>query len=290
MLHVTQPTSLFTWISADGTSTTFPNALGTESGHADSVAGNFYGLDHGVAQQVSHVDNYEAGFFFNNFIQNQLPISARVVNQSFIFANPDGSHLSTTEEQQIDSQYDNYATQYGTLFVSGAGNSGQVFPAATCYNGIGVGAYQGSSSFGPTTDGRSKPDITAPAGVTSFSTPFVAGSVTVLIQAAVRGDGGANTNAASDNRTVKALILNGAVKPADWTNGVTTPLDARYGAGVLNVFNAWNQLKGGKHAFIELKLAGTIVIDCGHVRNRHCERVEIQPKQYRLRVARRGDC
>ena len=30
-----------------------------------------------------------------------------------------------------------------------------------------------------------------------------------------------------------------------------TPLDARYGAGVLNVFNSWNQLKGGKRAFIE---------------------------------------
>ena len=32
---------------------------------------------------------------------------------------------------------------------------------------------------------------------------------------------------------------------------MTTPLDARYGAGVLNVFNSWNQLHGGKHPFIE---------------------------------------
>jgi hypothetical protein len=250
---VTQPASLFTWIGSGGTSNTFPNALGTESSHADFVAGNFYGLDHGVAQNVSHVDNYDADFFFNNFIQNQISISARVVNQSFIFANPDSSHLSTAEEQTINSNYDDYATQYGVLFVSGAGNGGPVFPAASCYNGIGVGAYQGSSSFGPTTDGRSKPDITSPGGInlTSFSTPFVSGSAAVLLQAAIRGDGGANTNAASDNRTIKALILNGAVKPADWTNGVMTPLDARYGAGVLNVFNSWNQLKGGKRAFIE---------------------------------------
>jgi hypothetical protein len=205
-----------------------------------------------VAQQVSHVDNYDADLFYNNYIQNQLSISARVVNQSFIFANADSSHLSTAEEEGINSNYDDYAAQYGVLFISGAGNGGQIFPAASCYNGIGVGVYQGSSSFGPTTDGRSKPDIISPgSGLTSFSTPFVSGSAAVLIQAAQRGDGGANTTAANDNRTIKALILNGAVKPADWTNGVTTPLDGRYGAGILNVFNSWNQLKGGKRAFIE---------------------------------------
>src|SRR6185437_15920312 len=45
--------------------------------------------------------------------------------------------------------------------------------------------------------------------------------------------------------------LNGAVKMTDWTNGVTTPLDARYGTGMLNVFNSWNELRGGKNPFIE---------------------------------------
>jgi hypothetical protein len=89
------------------------------------------------------------------------------------------------------------------------------------------------------------------SGVTSFSTPYVSGAAALLLQAAARGDGGANTNAANDNRTIKALLLNGAVKPADWTNGITTPLDARYGAGVLNAFNSWSQLRGGQHSFIE---------------------------------------
>jgi len=138
------------------------------------------------------------------------------------------------------------------LFVSGAGNGGTVYPAATCYNGIGVGVYPGSSSFGPTPDGRSKPDLVAPgSGATSFSTPYVSGSAALLIQGALRGDGGADTNSANDNRTIKALLLNGAVKPADWANTTTTPLDPHYGAGVLNVFNSWNQLRGGKHPFIE---------------------------------------
>jgi hypothetical protein len=249
---VGQSTNLFTWLSSTGTAGTYPNPVGTESGHAENVGLNFYGAGTGMAQQVSHVDNYDADYFFNNYVANSLAISGRVVNQSFIFDNPDGSHLPTNDEQTLDSQYDDYAAQYGVLFVSGAGNSGSVYPAATCYNGIGVGVYPGSSSFGPTPDGRCKPDIVAPGGgVTSYSTPFVSGAAAVLLQAALRGDGGADTNAANDNRTIKALILNGAVKPADWTNSVTTPLDARYGAGVLNVFNSWQQLKGGEHASIE---------------------------------------
>jgi subtilase family protein len=248
---VNQPESLFTWTSSSGTATNFPNAVGSESGHADGVGNNFYGPASGVASQVAHVDNYDADYFFNNLIDNALPISARIVNQSFIFANTDGSHLTTSEEQSIDASYDDYSVQYGVLFMSGAGNGGSVFPSATSYNGIGVGAFPGNSSFGPTSDGRSKPDIVAPGGVTSFSTPYVSGAAAVLLQAALSGDGGVNTNAASDNRTLKALILNGAIKPADWTNGIQTPLDARYGAGVLNAFNSWNQLRGGNHTFIE---------------------------------------
>ena len=80
------------------------------------------------------------------------------------------------------------------------------------------------------------------------------------------GDGFANqaayTAAAIDERTVKALLLNGAVKPAGWTNSysingstytfnsvaatTTTPLDPRYGSGELNVDNSYNNLAAGR--------------------------------------------
>ena len=251
---VGQPTNLFTWISADGTATNYPNSLGGFSGHAEFVANEFYGKTNGLANQVSHVDNYDADYFYNQFIQNGTAIGVRVVNQSFIFtADANGDHYPTNEEEMLDAQYDDFASEYGVLFVSGAGNGGRVYPAATCYNGIGVGVINGDSSFGPTGDGRCKPDIVSPGDIslTSFSTPFVSGAAAVLIQAALRGDGGADTNSANDNRTIKALILNGATKPSDWTNSVISPLDARYGSGVLNVFNSWTELKGGKHAFIE---------------------------------------
>src|SRR5271170_2907772 len=253
-----QPTGLFTYISTDGSTTNFPNSLSSESSHADSVAQNFYGIPGGVATNVAQVDNYDADYFYNDIISPPAPANTNdlVANQSFIFCNADYSHLPLNQEEEVNSAYDNYAAQYNTLFVSGAGNGGptnqaQVYPPAACYNGLGVAAYGGNSCTGPTLDnGRCKPDITAPATETSFSTPQVAGAAAVLMQAGLRGDGGSSTNSAADIRTVKALLLNGAIKPPDWTNDAPSPLDDRYGAGVLNVFNSYEQLTGGKNNFI----------------------------------------
>ena len=262
---VGQPTNLFTYASAAGTATNYPNSVGTESGHADSVGANFYGLTgYGVATNVAHVDNYDADYFITNYVFNLAPMpAASVVNESYTF-----SEQSISDQQQIDSAYDDYAAQYQTLFVSAANNYGtynppssysttNVVPPGTSYNNISVGAYLNGTfhnSLGPTLDnGRCKPDITALSDVTSFSTPQVAGAAAVLLQAALRGDGGGDTNAASDLRTIKALLLNGAVKPADWTNSNSAPLDARYGAGVLNVFNSYEQLAGGEQVFCASK-------------------------------------
>jgi len=145
------------------------------------------------------------------------------------------------------------------LFISGIGNNSNDPPSApsTCYNGIGVAVIDGSSSVGPVDNGRSKPDITAPGGITappgatSFSTPLVAGAAAILRQAGLRGDGGNATNAATDIRTLKALLLNGAIKPTNWTHTTTAPLDTRFGAGILNVFNSYKQLAAGKFNFVE---------------------------------------
>ena len=254
---VNQPTNLFTYTSSLGTATNYPNAVGAESGHANGVASNCYGTAHGVATNVANVDSYDADFFVFNVVLTNLPpaIPARLVNQSFVFGT-----LAVPDQQYVDSGYDDYAAQFGTLFVSGAGNGealsgngGFTCAPATCYNGIGVGASDTTNytSVGPTLDnGRAKPDISAPGGATSFSTPYVTGSAAVLLQAGLRGDGGSDTNAAANTRTLKALLLNGAVKPAGWSHTTTYPLDTHYGAGVLNVFNSYKQLAGGKHTNI----------------------------------------
>jgi len=256
---VQQPNGLFTYITSSGTTNFFPNSLGSNSDHADEVASNFYGLPVGIATNVAHVDNYDANYFIQVTYTVPFPgttnytaslpssnIDDSVVNQSFVFDAP-----PIAVQQAIDSAYDNYAARYNTLFVSAAGNGGPVYPPATSYNGIGVGDYGGGSSPGPTLDnGRAKPDITAPEGYSSFSTPEVAGAAALLMQSGLRGDGGNNTNAAADIRTVKALLLNGAIKPTDWTNMPPSPLDANYGAGILNVFNSYEQLVGGQHGYV----------------------------------------
>ena len=264
-----QPVGIFSYISNGVVETGFTNSLGGESGHADSVAWNFYGLTTGVATNVLHMDNYNANYFAQEREEPEgsttnytldLPSSNildSVVNQSYIFAvYVDGVYYNcgSNEQAVLDSAFDNYAVQYATLFVSGAGNGSPTYvsPPATCYNGIGVGVYEGNgSSPGPTIDnGRCKPDITAiaPGGDTSFSCPLVAGSAAVLLQAAARGDGG-TTNCATNMMTIKALLLNGAVKPADWTAVAPSPLDFRYGSGVLNVFNSYEELAFGKHVY-----------------------------------------
>jgi hypothetical protein len=255
---VGQPTNLFTYISSNGAASTFTNSLGLESGHADDVGNQFYGIPNGVATNAAHVDNFEVNNFLNNYVFSSPThsITDAVVNQSFSFG-----PQSASVQQTYDSLYDNYSATYKVLFVSAADNFGNSYPNSTnvalpgtAYNCISVGAYKNGLSYnsvGPTIDnGRCKPDITAYSDATSYTTPQVSGAAAVLMQAALRGDGGSDTNSAFDMRTIKALLLNGAMKQASWTNSTSSPLDARFGAGLLNLFNSYKQLAGGKSGYV----------------------------------------
>jgi len=240
-----QVASLFAWINTNGSSTQFPNSLGTESGHADGVGYCFYGGAAGVAPGVLHVDNYEADYFYFMVVAGGLAITDNVVNQSFIF------NGGTPPQTTVDSTYDTCMANTGILFCSAVGNGGPPSAPGTAYNGLGAGAYAigAASSAGPTSDnGRCKPDLVAPGFETSFSTPYVAGAAAVLLQSAARGDGGPDTSAAGDMRTIKALLLNGAIKPGDWTHTPPAPLDNRYGAGVLNLYYSQQQLAAGRQS------------------------------------------
>ncbi len=242
-----KPESLFTWISTNGATNVFPNALGLESSHANQVANCFYGPYAGVAPGVAHVDNYEADYFWQYIVADGGPMSGQVVNQSFVFL------VDTPSQLWIDSAYDDYIATNGAVFCGSVnGLDSGVGPPGTAYNGIGVGAYGAGAVItdGPTFDnGRSKPDIVAPGFETSFTTPYVAGAAAVLLQAAAAGCGGTNTSEAGDVRTIKALLLNGALKPFDWTHATNAPLDTRYGAGVLNLYYSCQQLAGGQQGF-----------------------------------------
>ena len=259
------PAANFTYFSYAGSGGGYPNRLGVDSYHSDRVAQFFYGTvspgqtANGVATNVAHVDVVDANYFLRSELIPMIDLNDSVICQSYSFGT-----IPVISQQSWDSHFDNYAAQFNVLFVSAAGTSGMTPPPGTAYNSISVGAYgSGSASAtGPTPDnGRCKPDITAPDANTSFAAPQVAGAAAVLIQAGLRGDGGPGTNAATDGRTLKALLLNGAVKPLGWTNSAKTPLDARYGSGLLNLYNSYCQLAGGRQTNFA---ASTVALAADH--------------------------
>jgi len=245
--NVNQPASLFTYYSTNGITTTFNDGVvGALSYHANDVASQFYGTQFGVATNVSHVDNYEASYFISTVIAGAGTMAAQVINSSFAITD---SQDNPIQDPTTDQEFDNYAANNPTkIFVAAAGDGGPPISPATMYNGIAVGAYGGATATGPTTiGGRSKPDIVAPQTATSFASPLVAGAAAILVQAGAAGDGGVGTISSSqDFRTVKALLLNGAVKPAGWTHSAMMPLDPSNGAGILNIYNSYELLAAGR--------------------------------------------
>ncbi len=289
------PTATFKYFDGSGnSSSSYNSAYG--SWHANYVASFFYGSGGvGVSPGVSQVFVYQEGDYYFDIYKNYTPASTTggptpaVVNQSFVYSNESSSQIMS-----LDQTWDNYAAEYNTLYVSAVGDGGSSFqtgtspvsyinPPADAYNGIAVGAVGGATGIGPTWDGRSKPDITAPGAYTSYTAPIVSGVATLMVQAgrgtnlpgpvgfnasdpAISAQGTpAYTTAATDIRTVKALMLNGAVKPVGWTNSysvnsgtytynavstnATTPLDPRYGSGVVNAYNSYENLAGGEHNY-----------------------------------------
>ena len=176
------------------------------------------------------------------------------------------------------------------VIVAGCGNGGTdntIAKPSWGYNVISVGTARGlgqfphsfqyvgrpifeHSSFGPTEDGRSKPDVIAlglaveptvdsphsyqfnrqGVGYSSFAAPQVAGIAALLIDAARFNQ----IDQGDDPLVIKALILNGANKLVGWHKGTTdpdddheSPLDYRQGAGLVDAAASYRQLTAGQY-------------------------------------------
>ena len=225
--------------------------VGTYSPHATTQASFFYGdamfdgAPTGVAPDVAHVDSY----FADNFTTNlTVSFPDKVVNMSFLY----------DSAANFDSDFDAAANAKNVVFVASAGNDAATPPGSpgSAYNVICVDSSITIDSIGPGADGARKPDISAPQLQTSRTAAIVSGAATLLVQAGDDGWTGAtaqNKQDAVDFRTVKALLLNGATKPADYdTNAyaptASQPLSAIYGSGQVNILNAVNELYGGEVA------------------------------------------
>ena len=219
---------------------------GGVSGHATTVAQNFYGSATSVAPGVTDIHCYEA----NNWLQSgflkygtaSAPLAEiqAVQNCSWI-----GS-AGTTADAEILRRFDYAIEQSGFLGVVALNNGPGSVPSllASCYNGISVGLSNRNHSYGTTTvdgAGRTKPEIVAPSYATSYGTPMVA-SATAMLRQVAPGD-------AARPVTMKAILMAGATKSQfpSWSR-TTHPLDPVYGAGQLNVYNSYHILAAGQQA------------------------------------------
>jgi hypothetical protein len=237
------------------------------------------------AAPAADVGIYEFWHFLINNVYTNTPPDVDIVTAGI------GGQFEDWWTRGIDA----LAEQYGLIIVAGIGNGSNshdppLYPGAGA-NVIGVGvvnsvntedlatnlahfslAYPENSSFGPTADGRCKPDIVAPGNClaasatqpdsyemtgnwSSFSTPVTAGAIALLVQKAKQNE---NLNLAvspnGGNCAIKAILMNSATKLPYWHKGLlgneddhTVPLDYVQGAGILNTIDAYCQLMAGRY-------------------------------------------
>jgi|GEM_PF-963901 len=253
-----------------GTNTYFPNvsipefALKTfvdesnlsprnTSVHSTLTGQFFFGSSTSMSPGVTNIRVYDA----ENFVgvkqalgaagTNPVATSFSVVNHSYIGTVSAGFPTSLAVEANARLDYtitrDNFTS--AVALNNGVGSLPAIYGQS--YNSIVVGRSDGLHSFGLTTlgvAGRTKPDIVAPSGTTSGATPIVSSAATLLHSAA--NDFGM-TNA-RNSEAMKAIIMAGASKDPfpTWSNTTTQPLDSKFGAGEVNVYNSYKILQAGE--------------------------------------------
>ncbi|MCP4464178.1 MAG: hypothetical protein GY819_15410 [Planctomycetaceae bacterium] len=226
--------------------------------HSNSMSTNFYGSVGSIAPEVGDdplkpVTAFEANDWINFGMgyatgsdPNLQPYAAS--NHSYI-ATLGGSFTEAVAVDLLERlDFSINQTEMTTLVGSSNSTGGQL-PALWVhgYNCITVGVTDGTHAASETAptylygDGRIKPEIVAPSSVTSFSTPMVASAAALLHEA------GAGTDAVR-SETMKAILLAGATKDEfdAWSRTPTQPLDLRFGAGELNVYNSYYIQAGGE--------------------------------------------
>ncbi|MEM8739267.1 MAG: S8 family serine peptidase [Planctomycetota bacterium] len=219
------------------------------SSHATQTAQVIYGQT-GLAPGVEVVHVMTAGDYLGaqglRADTHEPPMGAdeeptafqpRVYTHSWIGDPPEGQAARVL--RRVDYQVDTR----DVLVVAGVNNGAETpVPSllGSAYNAIAVGAVSGASSGGGTRvegAGRSKPDVVAANGLTSFATPVVAACAALVLE---QGDRLVAAGHAEANRSevVKAALMGAAVKPTGWTAAAGRSLDDHLGAGEINLDRA----------------------------------------------------
>ncbi len=224
------------------------------SAHATSTARVIYG-NAGLAPGVEVVHCMTTADFLGSgylmagtsappVAEDPTPFPPRVFTHSWIGDPSDPRHAAMVlrrADHQIDTR--------DVIMCVGVNNGrDSAVPSlmGSGYNVIAVGTTNGESSGGYTkveVEGRAKPDLVAPNGMTSFTTPVVAACAGLLLQQAdqlvEQGHAGANRS-----EVIKAALMGGAVKSAAWQAEAGKPLDAHLGAGEVNIDRSLRILSG----------------------------------------------
>lgn len=261
------------------------SGVATVSGHANAVAQIYYSNTASIASGVSYVYLWEA----NNFITGALrygqgstiaPLTPpstlmKIYNSSWI-----GGLSGTTPtagDNEILRRADFAMNRDDTLYVVGMNNGATslTYPLmAMGFHGLSVGRMDGEHSHGlvPTGGdgvGRMKPEIVAPGGATSWSTPAIGAVAALLFQTAATHPNLATNTNADETTVIKAVMMAGARHRAGWTNnptltgparGLTTkPLDSIYGVDVVNVDRSHRILTGGERDGVATSTAAIVL-------------------------------
>lgn len=221
--------------------------------HATSTARVIYGST-GLAPGVEIVHCMTSNDFLTGgylradtpgppLAEDPTPFPPRVFNHSWIGDPP--PRQAEVILRRVDYQID----QRGVVMCVGV-NNGRETPVpgllASAYNVVAVGSTSGQSSGGYTrvaVAGRCKPDLVAPSGQTSFTTPVVAACAALLLE---QGDRLAEAGHENANRpeVIKAALMGGAYKDEQWKAALDKPLDEFRGAGEVNLDRALRILAG----------------------------------------------
>ncbi|MCF7787184.1 MAG: hypothetical protein K9N47_13740 [Prosthecobacter sp.] len=217
--------------------------------HAQTVAAFFYANGSGIAQGATEIHNYTANDFLTQIYTGSAPpvFPGRVQNHSWI-----GTTDATTDPQLLRC-LDFLINRDGVIAAVPLNNQTDKFPPllGNNYHALTAGVRSGAHSQGGTNtdgNGRMKPDLVVNVGETSYASPAIAGTGAALLQSAVALG---NTNAEKP-QVIKAQMLAGASKQnlPQWVRlADTAPYDAVFGAGELNIRNAYYIQQAGQHTY-----------------------------------------
>ncbi|MEM9158900.1 MAG: Ig-like domain-containing protein, partial [Verrucomicrobiota bacterium] len=214
------------------------------SGHASSVASRIAGTG-SILPGLTQLDVFQSSNWLStypNFLSTG-PVDPEIdiVNHSWISTSAGAAAFTLQRSDYIIDVFD-------CLMVAGLNNNDS-FPQlmGNMYNGITVGNTNGNHSKGGTnTDGsgRIKPDILGTNTATSYGTPVVTATATLVLNEAK----GLGYDVVGNTEMLKALVLVGATKEevSDWSHSSTKPLDEVFGLGEVNVYNSYRTLISGR--------------------------------------------